>query len=69
MTQWIERASGAPYDIPRKVPENVDESYTRADKIKEVLDHYLDQLDDPADVDTEDLAENIDRRLTEEYGE
>lgn len=33
------------------------------DMIRETLDDYLDQLADDDEVDTQDLAENIGRRL------
>lgn len=31
----------------------------RVDAVRECLEHYYAQLDDPAHVDTDDLAENI----------
>jgi hypothetical protein len=39
----------------------MDEDVT--ERIREVIESYLDQLDDPGEVDAQDLAENIALRL------
>ncbi len=30
-----------------------------ADTVRETIEHYLDQLDDPGEVDAQDLADNV----------